>query len=554
MSWNTHIPKFRRFVLQNFPFIEEDFDALTDYALICKVVEYLNKVIDSQNGLVSEVELLEGLFNELKNYVDTYFDNLDVQEEINNKLDEMADDGTLQEIVADYLNSKAVFGFDNVASMKTASNLIDGSYAHTLGYHTKNDGGASLYKIRKITNDDTIDEKFIIEMNDGADDLVAELIVVGTIQPEMVGAYGDGTHDDSDAIQACLSSTYPISLTKSYLINSTLNVGGHNEYVIKGEGSTITYTGSGSALLIKNINGGQIDLGRVRAENGTCIEFSSTLGTADRIIYTDLTFKHLSAGDKCISINTSGTGYVSENTIRGGELLHGNYGVYIYANPSAHEYGVNAIHFTNMGFEGPDVNYYIEATSTRYIRGLTFTNDRFVENTTSKIFEIHGNVQRCTMNSWSHIDESRLDFTNATLRRFKLVCPVYKPNTTTIYADGIYYDGSDKRYLFNEYSANLLTKNEGVTGSIRMIRYENLCILLCSDITVTSNGIDLVNAGDNPYIPAYTAQGCLTSGNGNSARVFVRATDGSIHFATSSASAGDTFYGTIIYPYEGNNT
>ena len=110
MSWNTHIPKFRRFVLQNFPFIEEDFDALTDYALICKVVEYLNQVINSQNELISEVETfetnitngfntLEALVVELQNFVNNYFDNLDVQEEINNKLDAMVEDGTMASLI-----------------------------------------------------------------------------------------------------------------------------------------------------------------------------------------------------------------------------------------------------------------------------------------------------------------------------------------------------------------------------------------------------------------------------------------------------------------------
>lgn len=42
-------------------------------------------------------------FVELKSYVDDYFDNLDVQEEINNKLDEMTESGTLQSIIFDYL-------------------------------------------------------------------------------------------------------------------------------------------------------------------------------------------------------------------------------------------------------------------------------------------------------------------------------------------------------------------------------------------------------------------------------------------------------------------
>lgn len=95
----TKIPHLRRFVLQNFPFIEEDFDALTDYELLCKVVEFLNKTIDSQNLLTENMTELENLFNQLHDYVEHYFDSLDVQDEINNKLNEMAQDGSLQTIL-----------------------------------------------------------------------------------------------------------------------------------------------------------------------------------------------------------------------------------------------------------------------------------------------------------------------------------------------------------------------------------------------------------------------------------------------------------------------
>ena len=99
----TRIPKFRRFVLQNFPFIEEDFDALTDYELICKVVEYLNKVIDTTNYTTEQMAIVTDAFNTLKDYVDHYFDNLDLQDEVNNKIDQLVEDGTLQRI----LNSPA---------------------------------------------------------------------------------------------------------------------------------------------------------------------------------------------------------------------------------------------------------------------------------------------------------------------------------------------------------------------------------------------------------------------------------------------------------------
>lgn len=84
----NRIPPFKWFVLQNFPFIEEDFDAITNYQLLCKIVEYLNTTINKTNELGNQVEVLTNWFN-----------NLDVQDEIDNKLDTMAQDGTLARII-----------------------------------------------------------------------------------------------------------------------------------------------------------------------------------------------------------------------------------------------------------------------------------------------------------------------------------------------------------------------------------------------------------------------------------------------------------------------
>ena len=61
------IPYFKRFVLQNFPFIEADFDALTNYQLFCKVVEYLNTVINSQNEVTEQMQYVLNFFNNLAN-------------------------------------------------------------------------------------------------------------------------------------------------------------------------------------------------------------------------------------------------------------------------------------------------------------------------------------------------------------------------------------------------------------------------------------------------------------------------------------------------------
>ena len=104
MAYNTKIPLFRRWVLQNFPFIEQDFDALTDYQLICKVVEYLNKVIETVNASGEQIELLTNTVNQFVDYINHYFDNLDVQNEINNKLDEMYANGQLDLLFQKYVN------------------------------------------------------------------------------------------------------------------------------------------------------------------------------------------------------------------------------------------------------------------------------------------------------------------------------------------------------------------------------------------------------------------------------------------------------------------
>ena len=219
MAKNEKIPYFCRVVLQNFPFIEEDFDALTTYQLISKVVEYLNKVIKSQNTLVDNVNNLSLAFQQLHDYVESYFENLDVQEEINNKLDEMAEDGTLQEIITAYIQANVAWTFDTVDDMKNATNLVNGSFAQTLGFHEVNDGGGAIYK---ITDSGTANEMDVIAIGS----LYANLIKPSIVTPEMYGAYGDGTHDDTLSIQECFTKNDNVQMAKTYLITSQLTYNG----------------------------------------------------------------------------------------------------------------------------------------------------------------------------------------------------------------------------------------------------------------------------------------------------------------------------------------
>ena len=158
---------FKRWVHKVLPAVYDE--SLSYYELLCKVIAKLNETIDLSNTTA------EGL-KELQDYVANYFDNLDVQEEVNNKLDEMAESGELAELISQYLEAQAIIGFNTCSSLASATNLADGSFAKTLGRNTYKDGYGAIYKIRTRINADVPDGYNIIELTN-TQNLVAERIV-----------------------------------------------------------------------------------------------------------------------------------------------------------------------------------------------------------------------------------------------------------------------------------------------------------------------------------------------------------------------------------------
>ena len=229
-----NLTPFKWFVLENFPFIEADFDALTDWQLYCKLGKEINKIIDSQNVVGSEMEKFSQAFIELQNYVDNYFKNLDVQDEINNKLNEMAESGELTEIIAQYLQLAGLLCFNTVNDLKNATNLANGSFAKTYGFYNISDNGDNIYKIRKITNTDVVDNCKIFALNN-FNDLIAEAVINYPINVKKYGVYGDGVHDDYEKIQYIIDNFSKSTLyfpKGNYLISNTLIIKQANDYFV----------------------------------------------------------------------------------------------------------------------------------------------------------------------------------------------------------------------------------------------------------------------------------------------------------------------------------
>ena len=193
-----------------------------------------NEVIPTVNNNGQAVEELQTLYVQLKDYVDNYFDNLDIQTEVNNKLEDMAESGQLADIIAQYIQLQGVLAYNTVADLKSAENVVDGSFARTYGYHSYNDNGGAFYKIREVQNTDVEDDGSIIALSNP--DLVAELIE-SDINVKQFGAYGDNTHDDTLAFQTALvyiNKTVDKILnipTGDYLISDTLELSGLNKLI-----------------------------------------------------------------------------------------------------------------------------------------------------------------------------------------------------------------------------------------------------------------------------------------------------------------------------------
>lgn len=95
-----NVPPFVRYVASTIPMVFDN--SLSYYEALGALAKSLQDTVDvvNNNGAVTE-EYIQ-FTKDMKEYMDHYFDNLDVQEEINNKLDEMATSGQLQQLIDTY--------------------------------------------------------------------------------------------------------------------------------------------------------------------------------------------------------------------------------------------------------------------------------------------------------------------------------------------------------------------------------------------------------------------------------------------------------------------
>ena len=115
------LPPFQHFIMTVGEIPTSYLESMTYYEMLVWFTNYLgNTVIPAINENGEAVTELQNLFVELQTYVNNYFENLDVQEEINNKLDDMVEDGTMNQII-----NQEIFGQINsdISDLKEYTSL-----------------------------------------------------------------------------------------------------------------------------------------------------------------------------------------------------------------------------------------------------------------------------------------------------------------------------------------------------------------------------------------------------------------------------------------------
>lgn len=190
------VPPFVKFCAANIPMVFDD--SLSYYEALCALWNWLQTdVIDVINNnatvtqkwreeltefegdMTDKFNNLNDAFDTLKTWVETYFDNLDVQEEINNKLDEMVEDGTLMNIISAYLSISPLLCFDTLTEAQSSTNLIAGSTFRTLGKETLNDGYGAYYKVVDSATDIALANNLYAELEDdfGGNNYINEISI-----------------------------------------------------------------------------------------------------------------------------------------------------------------------------------------------------------------------------------------------------------------------------------------------------------------------------------------------------------------------------------------
>lgn len=244
----------------------------SDYEIMCNLVQLYNTMAKGYNDVEKLSTDTQKAYVQLQNFVNTWFDDLNVVDEVNVILHKMVDDGSLAQAVAQsntippavaqYLNSsEGKQNLSNVTATKIDTMAQDGSLANVVAqtgqvepatkeFLGTNEGIAQITPPINSSLRQWLDDhpEATTTVQDGAitkpkiNNQLWLTIDNDYVVPEMFGAVGDGVTDDTAAFKECLKHRRVYVPGNSYLITETLTISKEIELTGSPE-SKIVFTG-----------------------------------------------------------------------------------------------------------------------------------------------------------------------------------------------------------------------------------------------------------------------------------------------------------------------
>ena len=366
---------FREWCNHTIPVLPQVYgDELSYYELLNKVIERLNDI-----GIT---------INELIDYVNHYFDSLDVQNMINKKLDEMAQDGTLESLIM------PVYTYD--LSKLKSFDVNDISLVFSELKAKMKEGESALLPYGKYITLDTIDLSWLPNN--------CTIVLDGEI--------------------TITKNNVPCVKLGGQFINVKINA-------LYGATRSETHLATGSGLYISELLAySNIFINNIKFfENGIIFKYDDDNKYSQ---YNRFIFSYLENVQRGIVLDgSSHNGWVNENTFIGGRIK-GGYGV-IMQGGTVETVGFDNNKFYNIGFEEL-YNDAINITGDSYAN--TFDNCRMIENITGYYIYDHStrggfNVYNLT----SILPYEKISFSNSIHKR---VNALISDNTGSVVGGGVF--------------------------------------------------------------------------------------------------------------------
>lgn len=180
------------------------------------ILKEVQNAVNQYEQLSNRIDGMDVTLKDAIDYIDNYFKNLNVQDEINKKLEEMNQSGELANIVALYMKAPFCYPSYEIAQR---DNLPSGSRFIARRFYTTQTlvFPALYYVFDGIATDNSLSIYYTDTKSTRCDEI--------TIYPEQIGAVGDGVTDDTVAIKKSMlyaSHNINVKLLKSYYLTESI--------------------------------------------------------------------------------------------------------------------------------------------------------------------------------------------------------------------------------------------------------------------------------------------------------------------------------------------